>query len=61
MQLALQPTLYEALEALPTGLTGEILNGRLYTQPRPSGPHGRVASRVTPRLIPCPPGISPRG
>ncbi|WP_089727481.1 Uma2 family endonuclease [Candidatus Thiosymbion oneisti] len=46
MQPALQPALYESLEALPAGLTGEILNGQLHTQPRPSGPHGRVASRV---------------
>jgi len=43
MQPAHQPTLYEALEALPEGVTGEILNGQLHTQPRPSGPHGQVA------------------
>jgi Uma2 family endonuclease len=45
MQPALRPTLYEQLEALPEGLTGEILNGQVHTQPRPSGPHARVASR----------------
>jgi len=27
MQPALRPSLYEQLEALPEGLTGEILNG----------------------------------
>jgi len=43
MQLATQPTLYEFLEALPENLVGEILNGQLHTQPRPSGPHGQVA------------------
>ncbi len=31
--------LYEKLRQLPEGLIGEILNGRLYTEPRPSGPH----------------------
>ncbi|WP_133510582.1 Uma2 family endonuclease [Candidatus Thiosymbion oneisti] len=44
MQPANQPTLYELLEGLPTGVTGEILNGQLHTHPRPSGPHGRAAN-----------------
>jgi hypothetical protein len=35
-----KPTLYEQLEALPEGLTGEILNGQLHTQPRPTLEHG---------------------
>ena len=50
MQPAFKPTLYEQLESLPEGLTGEILNGQLYTQPRPSGPHAR-ASVVLDRVI----------
>jgi Uma2 family endonuclease len=50
MQPAFKPTLYERLESLPEGLTGEILNGQLYAQPRPSGPHGR-ASVVLDRVI----------
>jgi Uma2 family endonuclease len=50
MQPACKPTLYEQLESLPEGLTGEILNGQLYAQPRPSGPHGR-ASVVLDRVI----------
>ncbi|MFP4062948.1 MAG: Uma2 family endonuclease, partial [Halochromatium sp.] len=33
--LAYQFSLYEQLQALPEGLTGEILDGQLYTQPRP--------------------------
>jgi len=41
-----QPTLYEQLEALPEGLTGEILNGQLYTQPRPAAPHIFAASSL---------------
>jgi hypothetical protein len=38
--------MYEQLQALPEGLTGEILNGQIYTQPRPSGPHSRVSVAV---------------
>jgi len=44
MQPATQSTLYESLEALSPGLTGEILNGQLYTQPRPSGAHTNAGS-----------------
>jgi len=36
--------LYAQLEALPEHLTGEIINGRLYTQPRPAGPHAQAES-----------------
>jgi Uma2 family endonuclease len=32
--------LYVALQALPEGTSGEILNGELHTQPRPRGKHG---------------------
>ncbi len=39
-----QWTPYDALLALPENLVGEVINGQLYTQPRPSGPHG-VAER----------------
>jgi Uma2 family endonuclease len=41
-----RPSLYEQLEALPEGLTGEILDGQLYAQPRPSGPHGLASSSL---------------
>jgi len=34
-----EQTLYAALEALSEGLTGEILQGQLHTQPRPATPH----------------------
>jgi Uma2 family endonuclease len=30
---------YADLEALPEHLTGEIIHGQLYVQPRPAGPH----------------------
>lgn len=39
MNVAFQHRLYEQLLALPEGLSGEILDGQLYTQPRPRGPH----------------------
>lgn len=39
-------SLYEHLLALPDGLTGEIVNGQLRTQPRPSGPHALASSRL---------------
>jgi Uma2 family endonuclease len=38
------PTLYERLLALPENLTGEIIDGVLYTQPRPAGRHA-IAER----------------
>jgi Uma2 family endonuclease len=51
MQHAYKPTLYEQLEALPEGLTGEILNGQLHTQPRPAGPHAKTESELTHDLV----------
>jgi Uma2 family endonuclease len=45
------PTLYEQLEALPEGLTGEVINGQLYTQPRPSGRHGLAESSLIDELV----------
>jgi Uma2 family endonuclease len=44
-------SLYDQLEALPQGLTGEILDGRLYVHPRPSGPHGFTSSALGYDLI----------
>jgi Uma2 family endonuclease len=41
-----RPALYELLEALPEGLTGEILSGQLHTQPRPTWPHAYVSGRL---------------
>ena len=37
-------SLYEHIERLPEGIVGEIINGQLYTHPRPSGPHVNAAS-----------------
>ncbi len=48
---AYKPSLYEQLGSLPEGLTGEILNGQLHTQPRPTGPHARVESELTHDLV----------
>ncbi len=39
-------TLYEAIENLPEGVTGEIIHGQLHTQPRPSGPHALAGSNL---------------
>ncbi len=46
-----KPSLYEQIEALPEGLTGEILNGQLYTQPRPSGLHGYTETSLAGELV----------
>ncbi len=51
MQPAIQPTLYESLEALPEGVTGEILNGQIHTQPRPAFPHGFTSSALGAELF----------
>ncbi len=44
MKTPASPDLYTQLEALSENLTGEIIGGRLYTQPRPAGPHAGVGS-----------------
>jgi Uma2 family endonuclease len=46
-----RPSLYEQLEALPEGVTGEILDGQLYAQPRPAWPHVVAASGLGYELI----------
>jgi len=47
MQHAYKRTLYEQLEDLPEGLTGEILNGQLHAQPRSAGPHARAETEIS--------------
>lgn len=39
-------TLYDAIQALPEGVTGEIVDGQLHTQPRPAGPHAVAGSHL---------------
>ncbi len=51
MNAVVGPRLYEQLLALPEGLTGEILDGQLYTQPRPKGPHGWAEIVLGGRLL----------
>jgi Uma2 family endonuclease len=51
MQYAVKQTLYEQLEALPEGLTGEIFDGQLHTQPRPTGPHARTEIELAYDLV----------
>jgi Uma2 family endonuclease len=50
MKPALSGGLYARLEALPENLTGEIINGRLYAQPRPAGPHKGAGSGLSGEL-----------
>jgi Uma2 family endonuclease len=45
-----RPMLYERIEALPEGVTGEILDGQLYVHPRPVARHIGAAARLD-RLI----------
>jgi Uma2 family endonuclease len=44
-------SLYNALQALPDGVTGEIIDGQLYTQPRPAWPHVVASSGLGYELI----------
>ena len=51
MNAILKPSLYEQLIALPEHVTGEILNGQLYTMSRPTGRHGLVERGLTGNLV----------
>jgi Uma2 family endonuclease len=51
MHTRTRPSLYEQLEALPEGVTGEILAGQLYTHPRPSARHGLAATSLADELV----------
>jgi Uma2 family endonuclease len=42
---------YADILALPDHINGEIIDGELYTQPRPAGPHAFVVSQLTGRLV----------
>ncbi|MFM8331719.1 MAG: Uma2 family endonuclease [Candidatus Methylumidiphilus sp.] len=46
------PTLYEQLVALPENITGEIIDGELYTQPRPAPRHCEAGSALGMRVGP---------
>lgn len=51
MRIAAKFNLYDQLLVLPETLTGEILNGQLHTQPRPSGPHAITGSSLGYELV----------
>ena len=51
MNALLKPNLYQQLLALPEHVTGEILAGELYTQPRPTGRHGLVGRGLSGNLV----------
>jgi Uma2 family endonuclease len=44
--LVVEEKLYEQLMQLPENLVGEIINGQLYTQPRPAGPHALATATL---------------
>lgn len=46
------PATYEDIKALPEGVTGQIIDGVLYTHTRPASPHLVVASRLGSMLMP---------
>ncbi len=50
-------TLYDELAALPETFVGEIIDGELYKQPRPTGPHALSASALGGELY----GLFPKG
>lgn len=41
-----EENLYDQLLELPDNLVGEIINGQLYTQPRPAAPHAVASSSL---------------
>lgn len=43
--------LYDTIEDLPEGVIGELINGQLHTQPRPSARHGLAESNLTADLV----------
>lgn len=43
---------YADLCNLPEHLTGEIINGELYTQPRPPPAHARASSALGAKYVP---------
>jgi len=45
-------TVPDLIEALPEGVTGELIGGQLHTQPRPSGPHALAGSNLGMELGP---------
>ncbi|MBK1632468.1 hypothetical protein CKO31_17320 [Thiohalocapsa halophila] len=51
MHARAESSLYQQLESLPPGLIGEILNGQLHTQPRPTGRHAYAASALVAELF----------
>jgi Uma2 family endonuclease len=48
---AKRPATYEDLLQVPENLVAELVDGELYTSPRPASPHGRAASILGGRLI----------
>lgn len=47
-----RPARYADIEALPDGVVGQILEGVLYTHPRPAAPHALASSAIGEELGP---------
>jgi Uma2 family endonuclease len=60
-QAAKRAASHEDLLDVPEHLVGEIVDGELYTSPRPASPHARAASRLGARLDPFDSGSSGPG
>lgn len=48
---AQSPATYADIEALPPHVVGEIINGVLYSQPRPSNEHGFAYTSLTDEIV----------
>jgi len=46
------PATYDDIRRLPEGVNGEIVNGELFTSPRPNMGHANVAAELTSELVP---------
>lgn len=61
-ETAKRPATYEDLLQVPDNLVAEIVEGELFTSPRPSGPHERASGAIYSRLrLPFDDGDGPGG
>jgi hypothetical protein len=60
MQSARKRATYQDILDLPEHIVGEIVDGELYTSPRPASPHARASSMIGSDLVGSfdgPPGV----
>jgi hypothetical protein len=46
------PATYDDILALPEGILGQIIDGVLYTSPRPAGKHAYAATKISSSIDP---------